>query len=69
MKGEGMKSWNLRRRVLMLYVSTGALLALGGCGLTDQQLTSVYASVLTTGLSSLLNALVTAAAGAATTGA
>ncbi len=61
-----MKKWNLRSRLHRILIPSGGLLLLGGCGLSDQQLTGILTSVITSGLTTLMNAFV---AGLATTGA
>ena len=53
-----MRTWLTRGRFLRLWVSTGVLLQLGGCGLSDQQLTGILSSVITTGLSQLVNTFI-----------
>ncbi len=50
-----MKKWYWRTRSYVLALSGGALLTLGGCGLTDQQLASVWESVISSALSTLVN--------------
>jgi len=42
-----------------MCVPGGSLLLLGGCGLTDQQLVSIAQTVITTGLSTFVQQLVT----------
>jgi hypothetical protein len=55
-----------------LLVSSGTLLALSGCPLTDQQITSIMQSAISTGLnalvSNILQSLFTVGADTATTG-
>jgi len=62
------KWWLLHQRLVRVCVPGGSLLLLGGCGLTDQQLVSIAQTVITTGLSTFVQQLVTVlvSAGAAT---
>ena len=60
-----MKKWTIRLRYYALFVSASGLFVFNGCGLSDQQLASIWSSVLSTGL----NAVVTSAVEAAITGA
>lgn len=54
------KPWFWRHhRLLGLCVPGGALLLFGGCGLSDQQLASIFQSVITTGLTTLVAQAVT----------
>lgn len=50
-----MKKWNSRSRLYRIALPAGGLLALGGCGLSDQQLTGILTSVVTSGLTTLMN--------------
>lgn len=43
-----------------LWMASSTLLALGGCGLSDQQLTQILSSVFSSGLTALVTALTTA---------
>lgn len=52
-----MKNWNWRSRLHRIVIPAGGLLALGGCGLSDQQLTGILTSVVTSGLTTLMNTL------------
>ncbi len=52
-----MKKWNWRGRLHRVFVPAGGLLLLGGCGLSDQQLTGILTSVITSGLTTLTNTL------------
>jgi len=61
-----MKWWLVHRRLVRVCVPGGSLLLLGGCGLTDQQLVSIAQSVITTGLSTFVQQLVTALVSAGT---
>jgi hypothetical protein len=61
-----MKRWMLSRGLWRVWIPGGSLLALGGCGLSDAQLTSILQSVITTGLNTLLTQLLSALLGAAT---
>lgn len=54
-----MKRWMLSSRLWRLWVPGGSLLLLGGCGLSDAQLTSIATSVITTGLSAFVSQLLT----------
>ncbi len=58
-----MKTWY--RYVLRagLLIGAGGLCAFEGCGLTDQQMASIWQSVIMTGLNTLVTNLLTAAAG------
>lgn len=64
-----MKNWFWRVRYLSLTLTSGGLLALGGCGLSDQQLTTIWQSVIQSGLNALvgnvINTLVSATQAAA----
>lgn len=51
----------LNRRLIKVYCMAGTLMALNGCGLTDQQLASVWQSVITTGLTTLVSNLLSGA--------
>ena len=52
-----MKTWNFRGGFYRVFVPATGLLAFGGCSLSDQQLTGIFSSVVTSGLSTLLNTL------------
>lgn len=54
-----MKPWFSLRRMVRFWLPGAALLQLGGC-LSDQQLTSIITSVVTTGLATLLNQVIVA---------
>jgi hypothetical protein len=54
-----MKEWFSARRMVRFWLPGAALLQLGGC-LSDQQLTSIITSVVTTGLATLLNQFIVA---------
>ena len=61
-----MKRWMLSSKLWRVWVPGGSLLFLGGCGLSDAQLTSIATSAITTGLSTLVSqAIVTLFGGAA----
>ena len=49
------------RKYRLLTLAAGTLFALGGCGLSDYQLATVWQSVLTTGLSALVTGVLTSA--------
>lgn len=59
-----MKRWMFSKRV---WLSGGSLLALGGCGLSDAQLASIFQSAVTTGLNALVTQILNALVGAAST--
>jgi hypothetical protein len=50
-----MKSLWIRMRYWALATAAGGLFLFSGCGLSDQQLTSVWQSVLTAGLNTLVS--------------
>lgn len=53
-----MKRWYWRARYYVLVLAAGGLCAAGGCGLSDQQLAQVWESVISAGLSTIVeNAL------------
>jgi hypothetical protein len=58
-----MKKYSRRLRVAMLIVATSVLPVLNGCFLSDQQLSSVWQTIIT----SALNTIVTNALGGAST--
>ena len=60
-----MKNWNSRGRFYRVFVPASGLLALGGCSLSDQQLTGILSTVITSGLSTLVNTLLAGLAGTA----
>ena len=62
-----MKMWLWRVRFYGLALATGSLFAFNGCGLSDQQLASIWQSVITAGLQTIVNNALTAAAGTTTT--
>jgi hypothetical protein len=64
-----MRIWKHRIRLFALTAASGAMFALGGCGLTDQQLASIWASVITTGLNTLVTNALSTAVNTATTAA
>lgn len=49
MKAHGTRRWK------RLLAASGALLTLGGCPLTDQQITAIAQSVISTGLNTLVS--------------
>jgi hypothetical protein len=61
-----MKRWTLSRRLWRVWVPGGWLLLLGGCGLSDVQLTSILQSAVTTGLNALFTQLISTLFGAVT---
>lgn len=54
----------LRRKWYGLVAAGGTTLVLGGC-LSDQELTQIYSSVITTGLSTILEQIVLGLSGGA----
>lgn len=58
-----MRGLSIRLRYYALTIAAGGLYFLGGCGLSDQQLASIWQSVITTGLSTLVTSAVSAAVG------
>ncbi|MBL8880725.1 MAG: hypothetical protein JNG88_16550 [Phycisphaerales bacterium] len=54
----------LRRKWYGLVTTGGTTLVLGGC-LSDQELTQIYSSVITTGLSTILQQIVLGLTGSA----
>lgn len=58
-----MKRWYLRLNYLALAAASGGLFAFQGCGLSDQQWSSIWQSVLTTGLNTLVTTGLQSAAG------
>lgn len=58
-----MKNWKLRSRFYRVFVPASGLLAIGSCSLSDQQLTGIFSSVVTTGLSTLVTTLLAGLAG------
>ncbi len=50
-----------QRHIVKLWLVSGTLIAFQGCGLSDRELAGIWQSALTTGLSSLMQALVSAA--------
>ena len=59
-----MKNAVWRGRFMVLCLAATAVLTTGGCGgLSDRQLSSIFQSVLTTGLSTAVNTALTAMAG------
>lgn len=52
-----MKS-NIRGRLVRILVPGSSVLLLGGCGLSDQQVTGIISSVITSGLSTLVNTII-----------
>jgi hypothetical protein len=53
-----MNRWYLGMRGLALTMTTGGLFAFNGCGLSDQQLTTIWQSVITSGLNTLVSSLI-----------
>ena len=62
-----MMKWLMTRRSLIrVWMPGGSLLAISGCGLTDQQLTQIMQTVITTGLNLFVSQFVTTLAGGTT---
>ena len=49
-----MRTWMIRLRYAGLALTATTLIGLNGCGLSDQQLATVWQSVLTSGLNTLI---------------
>jgi hypothetical protein len=60
-----MKKWHWRARYYVLVLAAGGLCAAGGCGLSDQQLAQIWESVISAGLSTLVQNALTLATGQA----
>lgn len=61
-----MKNAVWRGRFVVLCLAATTVLTAGGCGgLSDRQLSSIFQSVLSTGLTTLMNTVITAFAGTA----
>lgn len=58
-----MSKWTLRMRYYGLALAAGSLFGLNGCGFSDQQLSSIWQSVITSGLTTLVSNAITAATG------
>ncbi|MCK4340186.1 MAG: hypothetical protein KAY37_00495 [Phycisphaerae bacterium] len=56
-----MKSLFWRMRYLGLTLAAGSLGAFSGCGLSDQQLSSIWYSVLSTGLNTVVGQILSGA--------
>lgn len=61
--------WRQGGRLMRLMAGGSSVFLLGGCALSDQQITSIFSSVITSGLSTLLNAFITTAVDTAAGGA
>ena len=61
-----MKSWYWRMRYVGLVLAAGGLCAFNGCALSDRQLSTIWQSVLSTGLNTIVQNVLTTAFGAAT---
>ncbi len=59
-----MRKWTHRVRYACLTVAATGLFALNGCGLSDQQLATIWQSVLSTGLNTIVTNALAAALGA-----
>ncbi|HQL55323.1 MAG: hypothetical protein KA383_13285 [Phycisphaerae bacterium] len=63
-----MRTWYTRVRYYALTLAASSLFTLEGCGLSDQQLSSIWSSVLSTGLNTIvanvLQSMIDAQAGA-----
>lgn len=49
------KRWMSKSAVLRVWAAGGTALLLGGCGLSDQQLTAIATSTISTGLNTLVS--------------
>jgi len=58
-----MTSWQRRWRYYSLLLTTGGLFAFNGCGLSDQQWSTIWQSVLTTALNTIVSRALAGAAG------
>jgi hypothetical protein len=56
---------SINRRLIALWTACGSLLAIGDCALSDQQLTSIAQSVISTGLNTIVSQLLTGLGGGA----
>jgi len=56
----------LRKGFWRVWVPGGSLLLLGGCGLSDAQLTSILQSVILTGLNTLITQAISTLVGGGT---
>ncbi|MGE3181052.1 MAG: hypothetical protein AB7N71_05425 [Phycisphaerae bacterium] len=56
-----MNKWRTKSRMMLLMISSAALLPQVGNCLSDRQLTSILETVITTGLTTLVNSAITAA--------
>jgi hypothetical protein len=61
-----MKKWYCRVRYYALALTAGGLFFLGGCGLSDQQLASIWESVISSGLSAVVGNAIQTAVGTTT---
>jgi high-affinity Fe2+/Pb2+ permease len=58
-----MKNWYRRWHYCGLLLAASGLFALGGCGLSDQQLAPIWESVIESGLNTLVTTALTQATG------
>lgn len=58
-----MRKMGMIKRLLLLAAAGGSLGQFNSCGLSDQQLSAIVQSVLTTGLSALVSNLVSTTVG------
>lgn len=59
-----MKNWTWRIRLMALSCGAGSLMAFEGCGLSDQQWATVWQSVISASLNTVVTNALTTAAGA-----
>lgn len=60
-----MKRWMLSNGLWRVWIPGGSLFLLGGCGLSDAQLTAILQSAIVTGLNALVSQVITTLVGAA----
>ncbi len=56
-----MKRWHWRVRYVGLLLAAGSLFAFQGCGLSDRQLATIWQSVVSTGLNTIVQNVLTSA--------
>ena len=57
------RSWSYRLRYYSLTLAAGSMLAFSGCGLSDQQWASIWQSVVSAGLNTVVGNVLTTALG------
>jgi hypothetical protein len=62
-------AWFARRQWIRTWAAGGSLFLLGQCGLSDQQLTSIAQSVISTGLNTIVSQILATLVGAGATAA